>query len=121
MEGHPLDVAAMRAERVDIRVAQPPPVAKLDPQLERRPRRADELILVDAEHPVIVEQRRDRRLAHPDRADLLGFDQSHRDAALDQPRHRGGGHPSRRSPADDDDPGDAGRAGIRHAAARAPK
>src|SRR3546814_6620234 len=62
-------------EGVHIDVADPAPVAELDTELERAPRFPNELILVDADQRVEQADRRDRRLADADRADLLAFDQ----------------------------------------------
>ena len=47
--------------------------------------------------------RRDRRLAHSDDADLGGLDQRDRQPRAQHARQRGGGHPAGGSSAGDDD------------------
>src|SRR3546814_4363953 len=81
-------------EGVHIDVADPAPVAELDTELERPARFADELILVDADKGVEQADRRDRRLADADRADLLAFAQPDRQM-VHRSRQRPGGQPAR--------------------------
>ena len=79
----PCIVHAVRAERMDVRCAQPRPVHELDAELEAGLRRAHELVLVDPHRAVEIHDRRNRGLAHADGADLVRLDQ------LDRIRHAG--------------------------------
>jgi hypothetical protein len=54
-----------------IAVADATPIDELDPQLERRGRAADEVVLVDPEQPIEILQVRDGRFADADRPDRL--------------------------------------------------
>jgi hypothetical protein len=104
VEVHALEVVAVAAERVEIAGAGRAPVDELDAELERALGRGDELVLVDAEHPVESDQRRDGRLADADGADLLGFDQRDLgDAVVEEAREGRRGHPAGGAAADDDD------------------
>ena len=67
--------AAERAERMDVGIADPPPVAELDAELEGRPGARHEIGFVDAELLVEGADVRQSRLADPDDADRLRFDQ----------------------------------------------
>ena len=75
VELDPLHVEAVEAERMDVVVARPRPVAELDAELVGRVGRADEIMLVEAEHGVEQVDLRDRRFADADDADLVRFDQ----------------------------------------------
>ena len=66
VELHPLHVEPVEAERMDVVVARPHPVDELDAELVGRVGRADELMLVEAEHGVEQVDLRDRRLADAD-------------------------------------------------------
>src|SRR5882672_907992 len=61
---------AVRTEGMEVNVAQPRPVAKLDAELERRLGSANEIVFVEPEHAVEEPDRRDGRLADTDGADL---------------------------------------------------
>src|SRR5690606_18502969 len=107
VERDAVEVVAEEPERVDVAVAEPSPVDELDAELDRPLGRAQELVLVEVEHGVEVDDRRDRRFAHSDRADRVRFDQRDSPAAVvEEARKRRRGHPSRGSPADDDDAAD---------------
>src|SRR6476661_4923312 len=102
VEFHPHHVDAVIAERMDVAVADPGPVAKLDAELVGRVGGADEIILVDVEQAVEQVDLRNRRLADADRADLLRFDEldgEGRDLA-DDPRQAGRRHPAGGAAAD---------------------
>jgi len=106
-EGDRAEIVTVDAERVEITVAGPPPIAELDPELEAAPGRADEFRLVDTEQRVESLDRRDRRLPYPDRADLFGFDQCDRDRVpAEYARESGGGHPAGSAAANDRDSAD---------------
>ena len=89
-----IKVAAIGAERVEIGVVLLAPVDELDPQLEAALRGGNEVILGNAQCFVEGADRRDRRLTHPDRADLFTFDQRNAAASADCIGERGSGHPA---------------------------
>src|SRR5687768_9705017 len=93
-----------QAERMEIAVADHPPIVELDSELERRLGGPHELGLVDAEKAVESEQRRDGALADADGADCVGLDQGDFRARTQRPRNRRGRHPSGGAAAGDDDP-----------------
>ncbi len=108
MEVEPLHLLTISAEGVEIPVPDPAPVDELDAEFERRAGLADELRLVDAQQAVEVEDMRDRRLADPDGADRLRFDQ----VDLHPGQHMGqrrGRHPAGGAAADHDDAADRQR------------
>ena len=74
IEGHEVELRAVLAERMKISLADPAPVDELDSQLVGAARFAHECRLVDPEPVVEEPDRRDRRLADADGADLFGFD-----------------------------------------------
>src|SRR3954471_14007943 len=63
------EIVAVIAERMEVALADRAPIHEFDAELERALGRADEIILVDAEHLIEGDQWRDRRLADADRAD----------------------------------------------------
>src|SRR5882672_2582942 len=75
MKGDLLDRQAVPAKGMQVGVSEPPPIAKLDAQLERRLGLADELILVDPEQLVESANWRNGRFADANRADLGRLDQ----------------------------------------------
>jgi hypothetical protein len=98
------DLAAIAAERVHVAVADAPPVVEVDAQLEGGARLAHELVLVEPEQLVHLDDRRDRRLADPDRADFGRFDQVSLEPALfERLGDRRGRHPAGGPAADDRD------------------
>ena len=97
------EVFADGAEGVHVAVTFAPPVHELDPELEGGHGLADELVLVDAKHVVEEHDGGDGRLAHADRADVLGLHQGDLDPRphhLGQRRRR---HPARCAAAHDGD------------------
>ena len=82
VHGHRVEGPAEAAEGVEIATPRPRPIDELDAELKGALCRPDEVILVDAEQLVEQPDGGDRRLADPDRADLLGFDQRDRAAAI---------------------------------------
>ena len=92
----PQQILADLAEAVDVAVPRLAPVDELDPQLEGGLGGADHLHLIEPGQRVIVADRRDRRLAHADGSDLVGFDQGDViSAAREQLRQQRGRHPAR--------------------------
>ena len=96
-------IAPDLAESVHVAIAETAPVAELDTQLESAPRSAQEIVFVQAEHPVIFADGRNRRLAHTHRADLLGFHEADIDRGPHGFREQRRGHPAGRAPSGDDD------------------
>ena len=78
LEFHAAPELAERAEGMDVVFTGQIPAAKLDAELERALRLAHEVRFVEAQQLVEVAQRRQRRFAHSDGADLVGLDQRHR-------------------------------------------
>jgi hypothetical protein len=72
--GHPGGLADI-TERVDVTIAEPIPVLERNPKLEAGLCGAHELALLDAEQRVKRPERRDSRLAHAHRANLIGLHQ----------------------------------------------
>lgn len=69
-----VEVGAEHPEIVKIGVPETPPVDEFDAELERGVGLADKFILVDAEHLVEQDDRRNGRFADPHGADLFRFD-----------------------------------------------
>src|SRR6266478_169582 len=72
---------------------------------------ADDIDLIDLQHAVEELQVRYGGFAHPDGADLLGFDEANRAFAPQHLGQGGGRHPSRGAAADDEDASEAGVGG----------
>ena len=109
VELDPEHVEPIESERMDVAVTDACPIAKFDPELVGRVRRANEIVLVESEERVEEIDLRDGRFADADRSDLLGFHQldreiRHRAEDLRQCRCR---HPPGGAAADDDDLADA--------------
>src|SRR5437899_9188700 len=75
MKLDPLHVEAVETEGMHVTLSEAGPVDELDPELVGGVRRTDEVVLVDFQQAVEQEDLRDRRLADPDGADLVGLDQ----------------------------------------------
>src|SRR5687768_8938928 len=90
-----LRIQAELAKGMDVAIAQALPIDELDAELERALRVADELVFIEAQQRIERQQRRNRRFANTDRADLLRFDQPYGYAGvLDQTRQPRRAHPS---------------------------
>src|ERR1700730_12187673 len=80
------------------------PVLELDAQLEGGSGLADQVVFIDAERADEFHDGRDCRLAHPDDADLIRFDQTYPAVeVLQEFRHGGGRHPAGGASPDDGD------------------
>src|SRR3546814_1199302 len=102
VERDAVDLVPVIAERMHITLADRAPVDEFDPRLERALRCRDELVLVDPEHLVEAEDRRNRRFAHADRADLRRSAPRHPGAAaVEVASERSGGHPAGGARADE--------------------
>src|SRR6185312_6460272 len=113
MELDRLQIQAVDAEGMQVPASRAVPVDELDAELEGSLRVAEEIVLVDLEQTVERPDGRDRRLSHPDGADLVGLDQRHGDpAVLYHARQSRRGHPPRSSAAHDHDFPDRSRAGL---------
>ena len=82
-----------------VRMAFLVPVDELDAELESAVRVLQELVFVDAQHAIELRDRRDRRLADTDDADLGGFDERDGQSWAEHARKRRSGHPSCRAAA----------------------
>src|ERR1700722_11402144 len=102
MEGDLIDGFAVLAEGVQVGVAEPRPVSKLDAQLEGALGLADHIVFVDPEQSIEGPDRRDGRFADSPRADPRRFDGGDFAVVIFQPpRESRGSHPTGRAAADD--------------------
>ena len=92
------------AEGVHIAFARPQPAVEFDPELERALGLAQEFRLIEIERGVEQVDLRDRRLAHPDRADLVTFDQFDPVAGRNEAGQRRSRHPAGGAAAHDYNP-----------------
>ena len=117
VERHQPEPAPDRPESMDVAAldtaGRTRPADEFDAELESPLRRAEEIILVDPEPLIEQANLRDRRLAHADRADRIGFDQSDAGPLRQEACERGSRHPPCGSAADDDDAPDRGSRGRR--------
>src|SRR6185437_11112246 len=95
--------AAECAERMDIAVSRPCPVAKLYAKFEGGARRRHEIGFVDSEPFVEAANLGQRGFAHTDDSDRLGLDEMHIGATRKQFGQGRSSHPARGSSTDDDD------------------
>jgi len=98
-----IELHAMRAEGMEVALAEPGPVDEFDPELEGALGALEELGLVQAQGLVEDPDRRNRRLADTDGADLIGFDQRDTTALRQRAGQGRRGHPAGRTTTDDDD------------------
>src|SRR5690606_33265451 len=102
------------AEGMEVAIALAAPVHELDAEVDGALGPAEELVLVEIEHRVEIEGRRDGRLAAADRADGVGFDaMSPAPDVRETAGKRRCRQPSSRAAADDDDSLDLGIGGSR--------
>ncbi len=78
VERKPGHLIAVIAKGVDVAVSQLAPVDELNAQLEAALHCGEHFRLVDFEQPLEIDERGNSRLAHPDCADGLAFDQRDR-------------------------------------------
>ena len=105
MERNVLRQRPIVAEGVDIGVADPRPVTKLDAELERRLGGRHQVAFVDAERPVEEAHVRKRGFSDAHRSDLFGLHKNDAVACRSkQPGQAGSRHPARRAAASDHDP-----------------
>src|SRR5690349_2156331 len=103
VEGQALVVVADGAEAVDVALADAAPIHELDTELERAAYGAHEFDLVDLQRGVERTQVRNGGFTDSHGADVIGLDERDGTAvALERMRERGGGHPSCRAAAHDD-------------------
>src|SRR3984957_5371505 len=103
-----VDGGAESAERMPVSVADSTPILELDAELVSRLRLAHEIGFVDLEKAQQLDERRYRRLAYADGADVRRL--NHVDHAVpvrQRARQDAGRHPARRATADDGDAPDA--------------
>ncbi len=94
MERHQAEIAADRAEAMDVGVADFSPVVELDAQLESALGCAHEGCFIDPQQSIEGRYMRHGRFTDPDNADLFGFDQLNLDGLAEGFGDGRGAHPA---------------------------
>src|SRR3569833_4039400 len=101
---------AVRAEGMDVAIAQAAPVHELDSEFVSALGRAHKLVLIELQQGIEVQELGDGRFAHPDCAEFLGLNQLDMQAGGAEHFCEGGcSHPAGRS---DDDKNDLQNAAV---------
>ena len=102
VERDAVDVRPEVAERMDVAIADPPPIAELDAEFDRGLGRLHERRFADVQRTVEIADVRKRGLADSHGSDFIRLDQLDRNRqALELVGERRRGHPSGRAPSHD--------------------
>ncbi len=99
-----IQITTVRAEGMDVGIANIAPIDKLDAELECGIGARHELLFLESDPPIEIVNGRDCRFADPDGTDLVRLDQLNATKSPGQhTRQRSSGHPASGATTDDDD------------------